>query len=122
MATLREVEGAVLSVRIPAVPAEGELHSIIMNAFLTHNLPARHEVSLGRGRRIDFLVGGVGVEIKKGKPNARALFAQLSRYAESPLVTELLCLVEKSVFLPTTCGGKPLKTLSLNRLWGVSLP
>ncbi|MDD2649201.1 MAG: hypothetical protein PHU22_10450 [Eubacteriales bacterium] len=122
MATLREVENAVLSVRVPAAPSEDELHSIIMNAFSSHNLPAQHEVSLGRGRRIDFLVGGVGVEIKKGKPNARALYAQLSRYAESPMVTELLCLVEKSVFLPTQCGGKTLKTISLNRLWGVSLP
>ena len=36
-------------------------------ALAAAGLEARHEVSLGSGCRIDFVCGGVGIEVKKGR-------------------------------------------------------
>lgn len=80
----------------------------------------RREYSLGPGRRIDFLVGAIGVEIKKGKPNPGSVIAQLTRYAESPEVGGLILVIERYMDLPGDIGGKPCISLGLRKQWGVA--
>ncbi len=101
---------------------EAQLHEQIAQAFARAGLPAEHEVKLGPRCRIDFLVGTVGVEVKKNKPQTAALMTQLERYAACPQVTELLVVAPRRVKLPRTVGGKKVTMLGLERLWGVSLP
>ena len=68
------------------------------------------------------LVGGVGVEIKKGRPDPAALRRQLDRYAACQGVEALVVLTERAVPLPARLHGKPVRGVALNRLWGVALP
>ena len=72
--------------------------------------------------RIDFMVGAIGVEIKKKRPQKAALTAQLARYAACPQVERLLVLAPRGVDLPNRIGGKTVTMMSLEKLWGISLP
>ena len=68
------------------------------------------------------MVGAIGVEIKKKRPQKAALTAQLARYAACPQVERLLVLAPRGVDLPNRIGGKPVTMMSLEKLWGISLP
>ena len=70
---------------------------------------------------VDFLCGGVGVEIKRGKPGVARLLPQLARYCACEEVAGLILVSEGSVRLPPTLAGKPLRNLCLNQLWGIAL-
>ena len=84
-------------------------------------LPFRRECPLAPGCRIDFLAGGVGIEVKRGRPAAKPLREQVTRYARCPEVEALLVVVEGKAFLPARVGGKPCRVLSLSRNWGCLL-
>jgi len=62
------------------------------------------------------------VEIKKGKPSAATLAAQLQRYAACDAVCGLIVITERSVRLPPAILGKPVRCIPLNQLWGIALP
>ena len=72
-------------------------------------------------RRIDFCCEGVGIEIKKGRPQPAALKKQIAGYLQSPLLNEILVITQRSVPLPETIGTKRVYQLSLDRLWGIAL-
>ena len=91
-------------------------------ALAQAGLCARHEVRLAPRCRIDFMVDGVGVEIKKNRPNASLLARQLARYAACEEVEQLLVLAPRGVNLPRTIGGKRVTMMGLERLWGIGLP
>ena len=105
-------------------PADSEerLHEQAAEAFARAGLEAAHEVRLAPRCRIDFMVGGVGVEIKKKRPQRAPLIAQLTRYASCPQVERLVVLAPRGVDLPKSIGGKPVTMMSLERLWGIMLP
>jgi hypothetical protein len=108
--------------RPPFAPLEADLHKLVGACLAEHGLPCKHEARLGDGCRIDYLVGDVGVEIKKGKPKTAQVVAQLSRYAHSACLGALIVVSWRRVALPALIGGKPVHTLVLGQLWGVSLP
>ena len=68
------------------------------------------------------MADGVGLEIKKNKPQRAALLAQLERYAACPQVDELIVIAPRGVSVPKMIGGKRVTMLALERLWGISLP
>ena len=113
---------ALRTVRCGAACSEEELHAQIARAFADAGLDARHEARVGERCRIDFLVGDVGVEIKKSRPAPAALKKQLARYAACEAVGELVVVAPRAVDLPRTIGGKRVSALGLERLWGISLP
>ncbi len=110
------------AMRPPFALYEADLHAMVGACLAEHGLPFTHEARLGAGCRIDYLVGDVGVEIKKGKPNAAQLCRQLRRYALCENIASLVVVTWRSVALPPAIGGKPLYALALGQLWGVSLP
>ena len=113
---------ALRELRPPFALYEADLHQLV-GAFLAEKgFDAVHEKTIARGCRIDFWVGGVGVEIKKGKPQPAVLLRQLARYAESPMISGLIVLSQRGVHVPAQVGGKPVDYLCLNSLWGVALP
>ena len=63
-----------------------------------------------------------GHEIKKKRPQRTELLAQLARYAACERVEALLVLAPRGVDLPEKIGGKPVTMMSLEKLWGISLP
>ena len=105
-----------------AADSEERLHEQAAEAFARAGLEAAHEVRLAPRCRIDFMVGGVGVEIKKKRPQRAPLIAQLTRYASCPQVERLVVLAPRGVDLPKSIGGKPVTMMSLERLGGIMLP
>jgi hypothetical protein len=91
---------------------ETELHLGLEAAMRAAGFEPVPEVKLNRRDRIDFLIGRVGVEVKI-KGTRDALHRQVLRYAESPLVDELLVIttVRAHRGLPAEIGGKPLSVL-----------
>ena len=72
--------------------------------------------------RVDFLVDGVGVEVKRGKPDKRRLAEQCRRYLSQDALEALILVVDTHVDLPGELCGKPVAVVALNRLWGIALP
>lgn len=122
MEEMLRVERAIRVLRTGPGQNEMQLHAQVARALEEAGLQAAHEVNLGGGRRIDFLCGSVGVEVKRGKPARSALLRQLTRYARSDAIQGIVLVVERSAHLPVTVGGKPICVVSLNRQWGISLP
>ena len=119
---LRRIERALSAIRVPAVPGEYDIHGLIAEALAEDGIEFRHEAPLAPRCRIDFLAEGIGIEVKKGKPVRATVLKQVSRYLACEQVEALVLISEKEVHLPATVAGKPVKTLSLSRFWGVALP
>jgi len=121
--TVDQVLAALRRIRIHPAAAEADLYAAISAQLLAAGIPFEREVRLGPRSRIDYLVaGGIGIEVKKGKPNSRTLAEQAERYCRFDQVTALILVVERSVFThPTRLHGKPVYYLSLTRLWGIAL-
>ena len=94
----------------------------IAQALVENGLDAQHEVRLAPRCRIDFMSGGVGIEIKKSRPERAKLIAQLTRYAGCEQVESLVVAAPRGVNLPKMICGKRVSMVALERLWGISLP
>ncbi len=122
-ALTNKVLHALKTIRAPLAQGEYDLHQIVADALEGQNLFYVHEARLAPRCRIDFLVEGqVGIELKKGRPNGPKMKEQAARYAAAADIRALIVVVEKWVNLPNQLAGKPLYTISLNRLWGIALP
>lgn len=121
MYDLDTVLAALHAIRAPRTSSEYDLHALVSEALETKGLAFLHEARIAPRRRIDFLCGSVGLEIKRGRPASAALQRQLAAYAESPALSALVLVAERPPLLPSTLFGKPLCAVSLLRLWGVAL-
>ena len=119
---IARIVAALSAVRMPAQPEEYDIHRAVADALDAAGLDYEHEYRLGPRRRIDFRVGRVGIEIKKGRPASSELTAQLRRYLESDALDGVVVVTQRVTVLPATISGKPVALVSLNRLWGVALP
>lgn len=119
---LERIIAALRELRSPFALYEQDIHQAVARRLTEAGLPFTHEKVIAPGCRIDFWCGGVGVEIKKGRPKPSALLEQLRRYAVSEEIAALVVLTQRSVRLPASVCGKPLVQLTLNQLWGVALP
>ena len=113
---------AISTIRLGSVPREEDIHSLISDALSRKGVAFIHEARLGAGRRADFLACRVAVEVKKGRPAPAALRKQLAGYLAHPEVDEMIVVCQRRVTLPAEICGKPVHQLSLDRLWGISLP
>lgn len=120
--SIARVISALAAVRVPAQPEEYDIHAAVAEALAGAGLEYAHEYKLGPRRRIDFRVGRVGIEVKKGRPATSALTEQLRRYLESDDLDAVIVVTQRATALPGTICGKPVRLVSLNRLWGVALP
>lgn len=119
---LSRVATALSAVRMPARPEENDIHAAVALALREAGLEYEHEYRLAPRSRIDFRVGRVGIEVKKGRPASARLARQLRRYLESDELDAAVVVVQRVTALPDAICGKPVRLISLNRLWGVALP
>jgi len=73
------------------------------------------ELILSPKNRIDFLIDGIGIEVKVDG-GLSAVARQLQRYMAEPRITSLLLVTARSQLkhgLPSVLGGKPLACLVL---------
>lgn len=115
------VYSALLEVRAPLQQGEYDLHRLVMDTLSRQGVPFAHEVSLAPRCRIDLMCGGVGIEIKRGRVERAKVLRQLTRYAACERVAGLILVTEKSLGMPREIGGKPVRVVCLNRLWGIAL-
>ena len=113
---------ALSGLRIPLIVNEYQLHEHIAAALRDGGFVIQHEAKLAPRSRIDFLADGIGIEVKRGKPQKSALIKQCGRYLENEQLEALILVLDASVSLPRELHGKPLITFGLNKLWGVALP
>ena len=119
---MARVVRAMQTIRCGAACTEEELHALAARALEESGLEARHEVRLAPRCRIDFMSDGVGIEIKKNRPDRAKLIAQLTRYAQCDQVEALVAVAPRGVNLPRVIAGKRVTLVALERLWGISLP
>lgn len=115
------VLSALRTIRAPRIGSEYDLHALVSGALQAAGIACLHEARLAPRRRIDFLCGGTGVEVKRGRPSPAPLLRQLSAYAGSERVSDLVLVAERPPRLPDAVCGKPLHVISLQRLWGIAL-
>ena len=120
--SMDRIASALSTVRMPAQPEEYDIHAAVADALADAGLEYTHEYKLGPRCRIDFLVGRVGIEVKKGRPATADLTRQLRRYLESDALDGVIVVTQRVTALPTAIHDKPVRLISLNRLWGVALP
>ena len=122
MNEMERILAALSAVRMPAQPEEYEIHDAIARTLDAAGIEYIHECKLQPGRRIDFLCGRVGIEVKKGRPDGARLRGQLSRYLEDDRLDAAIVVLQKPCALPERICGKDVRVVALNRLWGVALP
>lgn len=118
---LNQIKEAIFTIRCGAACSEEELHALIAEALMSAGIEAVHEVRLAPRCRIDFLVGDIGIEIKKNRPQRGKMMMQLERYAACGQVSQLIVVAPRGVNLPGYIGGKRIVMIALERLWGISL-
>ena len=119
---LSAIRRAIEALRIPLTESEYQLHALIAAALRDGGFVVQHEAPIAPRCRVDFLVDGVGVEVKRGKPDRRRLAEQCRRYLESDALEAIIIVVDTRVNLPNTLCGKPVIVIGLNKLWGIALP
>lgn len=119
---IQKIVSVLSMLRLPAMPGEYDIHRQISDILIENGFDFRHEYHLAPRCRIDFRVGSIGIEVKKGRPASSQLIKQLRRYLESPELDGMIVIMPRLVRLPSQIAGKPVYILSLNRLWGVALP
>ena len=119
---LNQIKKTLSALRIPFAQSEYQLHDLIAAALRDGGFVVQHEVSIAPRCRIDFLIDGIGIEVKRGKPQRAALIRQCTRYLESQKLEALILVLDTSVSLPDRIAGKPVIVFGLNKLWGIALP
>lgn len=118
---MESVYEALTALRAPLQQGEYDLHRLVMDALDAAGIPWAHEVRLAPRCRIDLMCGGVGIEVKRGKVEKARILQQLAKYAACQQVSGLILVTEKTVPVPRQIGGKPVRLICLNRLWGIAL-
>jgi hypothetical protein len=120
--TLNAIIRCLAHARVPPGLSEYDIHSIIAAVLRNGGFNARHEVAAAPRCRIDFLIGSIGLEIKKGRPQRGRLMRQSEKYLSLESISALILVVERNVAMPRFICGKPVFVIGLNKMWGIALP
>jgi len=93
--------------------AQADVEQILIKA----EIPYEREVRLTDTEIIDFLIEGVGVELKLHGARKKEVYRQLCRYARHPRVDSLLLASNLSMALPPSIEGKNAYFVKLGEAW-----
>lgn len=107
---------ALLRHRAWAVTSEDELQQAVAQVLTEAGVAFEREHVLSSRDRVDFLIGGVALELKVGG-SAQDATRQLARYAQDAAVRELVLFTTCATVArqPESLGGKPIHVV---RVWG----
>lgn len=89
----------------------------IAEGLTTDEIRFEREVVIGPRERVDFLCqDGVAIEVKL-QGQAKKIYRQLERYAESDSVKGIILATAKTINLPIEIKGKPCLVVPLGRSW-----
>ncbi|WP_165233475.1 hypothetical protein [Aquisphaera insulae] len=80
-------------------------------------IPFEREVRLTEIDIIDFLISGIGLELKLRGARKRDVYRQLCRYARHPRIEALLLASSLSMGLPASIEGKDAYFVKLGEAW-----
>ena len=95
---------------------EKTLQMEIAMLLQSNQIEHEREVVLEKGSVIDFLIDGVGIEIKI-KGNKSSIFRQCKRYCKNDKINQLILVTNKAMGLPAEIEGKPCYILNLGESW-----
>ena len=112
---MQQIKDFISKNRFPLTD-EKETQAKMEKALTAAGFEFEREVRLSEEDTVDFMIGGVVVEVKlKGSPTA--IYRQLERYAKHERVTAVLLVTARSMTLPAQILGKPASVSSLSRAW-----
>lgn len=79
-------------------------------------IPFEREVTVAPGDIIDFMIGGIGIELKIKAPRL-SIYRQCLRYCESDRVEALVLGTNTAMALPSPLAGKPTFVVYLGTAW-----
>jgi hypothetical protein len=96
---------------------ERELQDRLEQLLIAEGIDFEREYRLSARDRVDFMCGGVAIEVKIASSHNEVL-TQLFRYAESTEVEAMILVTNRhrQLEMPTTILGKPLEVVFLNGL------
>lgn len=96
------------------VQNEADLQLAVARALDQSGMNYTEQVEIGAGKRIDFVLGTVGVELKT-KGGLGEVTRQLFGYAQEACLTELVLVttLARHRNMPATMAGKPLTVVYL---------
>jgi len=116
---LDRVDAVLRTVKTCAVRDEAALQAAIHVALAQAGIAARREAVLAPRCRVDLLTEqGIGIEVKRGKPNRYRVAEQVQRYAKTGKLKGLVLVMDR-VILPVDVPI-PYRFVSLNMNWGLS--
>ncbi|MBD3183365.1 hypothetical protein GF312_13795 [Candidatus Poribacteria bacterium] len=119
--SIRTICEALSHIRIKRTMEEIQIQDEIESQFRGSGIPYQREIKVAPRFRLDFLVEDIAVEVKKRRPARGKLISQIERYASLAIIKGVIIVLEKNTNIPKTICDKPVKIVSLNRLWGVAL-
>lgn len=119
---MKRVIEILRGIKLDPVWLESEIVKVISEELIFGGIPHAIEVRIAPHCRIDILTyDGIGIEVKKGKPNTGAVARQLQRYAVSDMVKGLILVSERGLFsVIAEAHGKPVEYIALVHNWGIT--
>ncbi|WP_397570632.1 hypothetical protein [Schlesneria sp. T3-172] len=114
--TVRRIIEVLRSVKLD-LSAEKLAQAELAKSFAQHEIAAEREVRLNEHDIVDFLVGGVGIEIKLRGASKKDVYRQLRRYAQSDRISVLILASNLSIGLPEQIEGKDVYLVKLSEGW-----
>lgn len=108
-----EIKTRLKAERFP-LESEKELQREIWRVL--QGMPVEREYRLDGGSVVDFMVAGVGIEVKIGG-RKKAIYRQVLRYCGFEEVKALVVVTNRSLGLPETLNDKPVYVLKLGTSW-----
>jgi hypothetical protein len=115
MATVEDCLRILKAYRFP-LASEIPLQDAIEKKFMEFGIPYKREHILGPKDRVDFMVGGIAIEVKI-KSSPTALYRQIKRYAEHDEVLRLVLVSNVVTMFPPAINGKPVFVVNLAKAW-----
>lgn len=115
LATMARIRAALKGKRF-RIRTEEDFQEGIAHVLEAAAIPFQREARLSDHERVDFLVAGVGLEVKV-QGSLRSVVAQLRRYALQPSVRGLLLVTTRACAMVPPCvlEGKPVGCVLLLR-------
>lgn len=118
---LKEVINVLSTIQISRTLNELDIHKEIKTALQSHGIRFIHEYKVCTGKRFDFWINGIVLEVKKRKPTKASLLSQLDRYTKVRKVKAVIVVLEKNIDIPKEINNKPIFIKSLNENWGIAI-
>jgi len=113
--TAGEIIGILAKYRFDT-SCEATLQAQIENVLQESGIEYQREVHLSLRDRIDFLVHGIGIEVKI-TGSAKAIFRQCQKYCTYDQIESFILVSGRSMGLPETIEGKPCYYHNLGQSW-----